>query len=69
MHKEPTFQSPVGPSAQSSAHLSRPPPSSAQPSSFVTSEQLSAISDKWAEQFARMEALLSLDHVFSTHVS
>ena len=30
--------------------------SSAQSSGFVTSEQFMAMSDKWAEQFARMEA-------------
>ena len=66
---EPTFQSPSGQPAQSSALPSNPPPSSAQTSSFVTSEQFSAIADKWSEQFARMEALLSRGNVFSTPVS
>ena len=68
---EPTFQSPSGQSAQSAAHPSSPPPSSssAQTPNFVTSEELSAISDKWAEQFARMEALLSRGNIFSTPVS
>ena len=62
---EPTFQSPSGPSAQSSAQLTSSIPvtmassSSAQASGFVTSDQFMAMSDKWAEQFARMEALLS----------
>ena len=68
---EPTFQSPSGQPAQSPAHPSNPPPSSsssAQISSFGTSEQLSAIVDKWSEQFARMEALLSRGNVFSTPV-
>ena len=66
---EPTFQSPSGQSAQPSAHPSSPPPTSAQTSSFVTADQLSAISDKWVEQFAHMEALLSRGNVFSTPVS
>ena len=72
---EPVFHSPSGPSAQSSA---KPPStiSSAMASSsadqstgLVTSEQFMAMSDKWAEQFARMEALLSLGNIFSTPVS
>ena len=51
--------------AQVPAHQSTDPPSvasssSSQQSSYVTSEQFSAMSDKWAEQFARMEALLSI---------
>ena len=66
---EPTFQSPSGQSTQPSAHPSSPPPSSSQLASFVTADQLAAISDKWAEQFARMEALLSQGNVFSTPVS
>ena len=70
MDNEPTFQSPSGQSAQVSAHPSGPAPSSsAQTPNFVTSEQLLAISDKWAEQFARMEALLSRGNDFSTPVS
>ena len=43
--------------------------SSAPPPSYVTAEQFSAMSDKWAEQFARMEALLSRGNIFSTPVS
>ena len=71
---EPTFQSPCGPSAQSSAQLTSSTPvtmassSSAQASGFVTSDQFMAMSDKWAEQFARMEALLSRGNIFSTPV-
>ena len=65
---EPTFQSPSGQSTQPSAHPSSPPPSSSQSASLVTADQLAAISDKWAEQFARMEALLSRGNVFSTPV-
>ena len=75
---EPTFQSPSGaiaqppaqpPSSQPSAIASTSTPSSSPPPSYVTADQLSAISDKWAEQFARMEALLSRGNVFSTPVS
>ena len=67
---EPTFQSPSGQPSQSSAHPpSTPPSSSSQRASFVTSDQLAAIADKWSEQFARMEALLSRGNVFSTPVS
>ena len=43
--------------------------SSVQQSGFVTSQQFMAMSDKWAEQFARMEALLSRGNIFSTPVS
>ena len=71
---EPTFQSPSGAMAQVLAHPSTDPPSiasssSSRQSSYVTSEQFSAMSDKWAEQFARMEALLSRGNIFSTLVS
>ena len=67
---EPTFQSPSGQPSQSPAHPpSTPPSSSSQTTSFVTSGQLAAIADKWSEQFARMEALLSRGNVFSTPVS
>ena len=67
---EPTFQSPSGPSAQFSAQLtSRASSSSAQASGFVTSDQFIAMSDKWAEQFACMEALISQGNIFSTPVS
>ena len=67
---EPTFQTPSGPSAQSSAHpSSSSTASSAQQSNFLMSEQLSATSDKWSEQFARMDALLSRGNLFSTPVS
>ena len=65
---EPTFQSPSGPSAQSPAHSSMAS-SAAQPSGFVSAEQFTSMSDKWAEQFARMEALLSCRNIFSTPVS
>ena len=56
---EPTFQSLAGPSVQPADHSTPQGPST---SSFVTSEQLlvmSDYSDKWAQQFVRMEALLS----------
>ena len=67
---EPTFQSPSGqPTQSSSIPPTTPPSSSEQTASFVTSEQLTAIADKWSEQFARMEALLSRGNVFSTPVS
>ena len=62
---ESTFQSPSGQSTQPSAHYSSTPPSASQSASFVTADQLAAISDKWAEQFARMEALLSRGNVFT----
>ena len=69
--KEPTFQSPSGPSVKPPTH---PPAmafssSAAQPPGFVTSEQFMAMSDKWAEQVAHMEALLSRGNIFSTPVS
>ena len=66
---EQTFQSPSGPSAQSPAHPSMASSSAAQPSGFVTAEQFTDMSDKWAEQFSRMEALLSRGNIFSTPVS
>ena len=50
---EPTF----------SALPQRPQPST---SNFVTAEQFFLMNDKWAEQFARFEALLSRGNVFST---
>ena len=59
---EPTFQSPAGPSVQPAEHSTPQGPST----SFVTSGQFLAMSDKWAEQFVRMEALLSRGNVFST---
>ena len=69
----PTFQSPSG----AMALVPTQPPSdlptaSSSPStqpSYVTAEQFAAMSDKWAEQFAHMEALLSRGNVFSTPVS
>ena len=65
---EPTFQS--EPSAQPPVHASPMASSSvSQSAGFVTTDQLTAISDKWAEQFARMEALLSRGNIFSTPVS
>ena len=60
-HSESSAQPPASPSASAS--------SSTQATGFVTSEQLTAISDKSAEQFARMEALLSRGNIFSTPVS
>ena len=67
---EPTFQSPSGQPSQSSAvPPATPPSSSEQTASFVTSDQLAVIADKWSEQFACMEALLSRGNVFSTPVS
>ena len=70
MDSEPTFQSPSGQHVQSSANPpSTPPSSSQQTASFVTSDQLAAIADKWSEQFAHMEALLSRGNVFSTPMS
>ena len=67
---EPTFQSPSGQPTQSSSILLTTPPSSAeQTASFVTSDQLTTIADKWSGQFARMEALLSRGNIFSATVS
>ena len=72
---ETTFQSPSGAVTQVPAHPpSDLPPSTASSSSstqpsYVTAEQFSVMSDKWAEQFARMEALLSRGNIFSTPVS
>ena len=70
---EPTFQSPSGALAQVPAqppHDSPPASSSSAPqTSYVTAEQFTAMSDKWAEQFARMEALLSRGNIFSTPVT
>ena len=51
---------------QVSVHAPAPSTSSAPPVSFVTSAQFEAMDDKWAEQFARFEALLSRGNVFST---
>ena len=73
---EPTFQSSSGVSAQSSAQPIAFPPSTmasssstSQATGYVTSDQFLAMLDKWAEQFARMEALLSSGNIFSTPVS
>ena len=69
---EPTFQPVSGTSARPASSLPSTMASSSSPAptpNYVTSEQLVAISDKWAEQFARMEALLSRGNVFSTPVS
>ena len=66
---EPTFQSPNSVTAQP---IASPPSTMASSSStsqatgYVTSDQFLAMSDKWAEQFARMEALLSRGNIFST---
>ena len=69
---EPIFQSPSGASLQAPV---QPPPvvpassSTATQPSYVTSEQFAAISDKWAEQLARMEALMSRGNIFSAPVT
>ena len=60
--REPAFHSPPSTSVPSSAHAQP----EASTSSFVTSDQLKEISDQWAEQFTRFEALLSRGNVFST---
>ena len=60
--KEPTFHS-SPPASHSSAHAQSEASSST--ASFVTSDQLQQISDQWAEQFARFEALLSRGNVLS----
>ena len=54
---QPSFQ----PTAQTSAQGQ-----SSQPVSYVTSAQFEEMNDKWAEHFARFEALLSRGNVFST---
>ena len=61
--KEPVFQ-PSPSASQPAAHAQ--PEASSSSSSFVTSDQLQQMSDQWAEQFARFEALLSRGNVFST---
>ena len=58
-------------SVDSFAHSSAHAPASASPStshtqSFVTAQQFEAMNDKWAEQFARFEALLSRGNLFTT---
>ena len=60
--REPAFHSPPPTSVPVAAHAQP----EASTSSFVTSDQLKEISDQWAEQFARFEALLSRGNVFST---
>ena len=60
-------QSSVDASAQVSAQAPVTSSSAAsQPVSFVTAEQFEAMNDKWTEQSARFEALLSRGNVFST---
>ena len=61
--KEPVFQ-PSSSASQPAAHVQSEASSSS--ASFVTSDQLQLMSDQWAEQFARFEALLSRGNVFST---
>ena len=56
------MKSAPGPSAQPSAQA----PAQDSTTSFVTAEQFLAMSDKWAEQFARIEAFLSRGKVFTT---
>ena len=63
--REPAFQSPPQSSVHPAKHvLTQAGPSTA--TSFVTSEQLMEISDRWVEQFARFEPLLCRGNVFST---
>ena len=52
--------------AQVSVQAPAPSTSSVRSVSFVTSAQFEAMNDKWAEHFARFEALLSRGNVFST---
>ena len=61
--KEPVFQ-PSPSASQPAAHAQ--PEASSSSTAFVTSDQLQQMSDQWAEQFARFEALLSRGNVFST---
>ena len=53
-------------SVQPIAHPPAQGPSTSQPVSFVTSAQFEEMNDKWAEHFARFEAILSRGNVFST---
>ena len=66
--KEVEVIAPVDSSATAEPTFSAPPQGPSQPSTsnFVTAEQFSLMNDKWAEQFARFEALLSRGNVFST---
>ena len=59
---------PIDSSDTAERTFSAPPQGPSQPSTsmFVTAEQFSLMNDKWAEQFARFEALLSRGNVFST---
>ena len=59
---------PLDSSATAEPTFSAPPQGPSQPSTsnFVTAEQFSLMNDKWAEQFACFEALLSRGNVFST---
>ena len=59
---QPVFESSAQISAQAPASASS---SSSQSVSFVTAEQFEAMNDKWSEQFARFEALLSRGNVFT----
>ena len=53
-------------SVQPIAHPPAQGPSTSQPVSFITSAQFEEMNDKWAEHFARFEALLSRGNVFYT---
>ena len=66
--KEVEVIAPIYSSDATEPTFSAPPQVSSQPSisNFVTAEQFSLMNDKWAEQFARFEALLSRGNVFST---
>ena len=61
-------QSSLDSSAQPSAQVPVSASASSHPS-FVTAEQFEAMNDKWSEQFARFEALLSRGNVFSFYYS
>ena len=71
--KDVTVISSVDLKEQASSHPTAHPPAqapapstSSQPVSYVTSAQFEEMNDKWAEHFARFEALLSRGNVFST---
>ena len=66
--KEVEVIAPIDSSDTAEPTFSAPPQGPSQPSTsnFVTAEQFSLMNDKWVEQFARFEALLSRGNVFST---
>ena len=71
--KDVTVISSVDLEEQASSHSTAHPPAqapapstSSQKVSYVTSAQFEEMNDKWAEHFARFEALLSRGNIFST---